>query len=220
VWYNVISGKLGPGGASIPAHPILYRGENVTQRLDLTNQQFGKLTALFFAWPSARGGGSVWLCACECGKLAFVKSQSLTHGYTKSCSCLRRERLIKWNIDRSTHGAIHTPEYWAYKGAKGRCTNPRNRSYKDYGGRGIEFRFTSFQEFLKAVGYRPSPLHSLDRIENDGHYEPGNVQWATKEHQANNRRAYHETLNRQIAAQATRIAELEAQLVNLTNAAQ
>lgn len=190
----------------------------MTQRANLTNQPFGKLTALFYAWSVK--GKSVWLCACECGKLCFIKSNSLLTGNTESCGCVRSERVKKWNIDRSTHGAIKTPEYWAYKGAKGRCTNTKNPSYPDYGRRGIEFRFTSFQEFLDVVGKRPSPLHSLDRIENDGHYERGNLRWATKEEQANNRRPYHETLNRQIASQAARIAELQALLVNLTNAGQ
>jgi hypothetical protein len=184
----------------------------VTQRQDLTNKQFGKLTALFFT-GSDSSGKSVWLFACECGKFPLLRSNSVLTGNTLSCGCLKSARVKKWNIDRSTHGAIKTPEYWAYKGAKGRCTNPKNRSYPDYGRRGIEFRFTSFQEFLDEVGYRPSSLHSLDRKNNDGHYERGNLRWATKEEQANNRRPYHETL-------ARRIAELEAQLVNLTNAAQ
>lgn len=78
-------------------------------------------------------------------------------------------------------------EYTAYTSAKGRCNNPNNNRYKDYGGRGIEFRFTDFEEFYAEVGDKPSPKHSLDRIDNDGHYEKGNVRWATPIEQGRNR---------------------------------
>lgn len=173
-------------------------------RKDYTNQPFGKLTALFHAWPNRRGPAT-WLCACDCGKLAFVTIHCLVRGYTRGCIDCDPPAILKWKIDRTAHGAAKTPEYWAFKGARGRCTNPNNPCYHDYGGRGIEFRFTKFQDFLDEVGPRPSPKHSLDRINNDGHYEKGNLRWATKKHQANNRRSYHETL-------LNRIAELEAQL--------
>ena len=77
----------------------------------------------------------------------------------------------------------------AYHGAKQRCTNPNHDSWKYYGGRGIEFRFTSFKQFLWDIGGpTPSPDHTLDRIDNDGHYEPGNVRWATRSVQAGNKR--------------------------------
>jgi len=94
----------------------------------------------------------------------------------------------KKNVANQKHGAKSTPEYAAYMSAKGRCNNPRNRSYKDYGGRGIKFLFTSFGQWLAEIGPRPSSAHSHDRIENDGNYEPGNVRWDTKDHQAQNRR--------------------------------
>jgi len=81
-----------------------------------------------------------------------------------------------------------TPEYTAYTQARQRCTNPRHLSWPRYGARGIEFRFSSFEEFLADVGPRPTSEHSLDRIDNDGHYEPGNVRWATREEQARNTR--------------------------------
>jgi hypothetical protein len=81
-----------------------------------------------------------------------------------------------------------TPELHAFENAKARCTNPNNRKWKDYGGRGIKFLFTCFGEFYLELGERPSPQHSLDRKENNGHYEPGNVRWATKSEQARNQR--------------------------------
>src|SRR5579872_561768 len=83
-----------------------------------------------------------------------------------------------------------TPEYIAYNHALARCTRETNRAWKDYGGRGIQFRYTSFEQFLADVGLRPSPAHSLDRRDNDGHYAPGNCRWATKEEQVANRRKY------------------------------
>jgi len=81
-----------------------------------------------------------------------------------------------------------TPEYNAYVGARDRCRNPRTRDWIDYGGRGIEFRFTSFEQFFAEVGLKPGPEYSLDRINNNGHYEPGNVRWALLKTQNKNRR--------------------------------
>src|SRR5208337_4915723 len=78
----------------------------------------------------------------------------------------------------STHTKT-TPERTAYYAAWSRCTNPKETSYHEYGGRGIKFLFTSFDVFLKEVGLRPSPNHRLDRINNDGHYEPGNIRWVS-----------------------------------------
>jgi hypothetical protein len=79
-------------------------------------------------------------------------------------------------------------EYSAYKCAQARCLNSSKEGFHNYGGRGIQFRFSSFEDFLAEVGRRPSPAYSIDRINVDGHYEKGNVQWATKKEQARNRR--------------------------------
>jgi hypothetical protein len=80
-----------------------------------------------------------------------------------------------------------TTEYKAYYSARYRCTNPKDPRWHRYGGRGIGFRFTSYEQFLACLGRKPAPNLSLDRIENDGHYEPGNVRWATKEQQISTR---------------------------------
>lgn len=93
---------------------------------------------------------------------------------------------------RVTHGHNRkgrtSPEYRAYHHAKARCINPKDKGWSYYGGRGIEFRLKSFEEFIAAVGLRPSKKHSLDRENNNGHYEIGNLRWATRSTQMKNRR--------------------------------
>lgn len=143
-----------------------------TQRLPI-GSKFGLLTIIAFV-PRA------YRCRCDCGRVVTKKRDVLTNGKrTKSCGCL--------GINR-THGMRHTPEYRAFHHAKHRCRNPKDKSYPNYGGRGIEFRFESFEEFFAEVGPRPSTKHSIDRIDNDGHYEKGNVRWATQLEQVTNQR--------------------------------
>jgi hypothetical protein len=88
----------------------------------------------------------------------------------------------------TTHGRCRTAEYLAYHGAKIRCTCPRATGYRYYGGRGIEFRFKSFEEFFQEVGLKPDPKYTIERMNSDGHYEKGNVKWATQKEQVLNRR--------------------------------
>jgi hypothetical protein len=97
---------------------------------------------------------------------------------------VRSEKLRKRN---TTHGMSHTREYRSYKAAKERCCNPNHRYFAYYGGRGIEFRYASFEEFFADLGLCP-PGRSLDRRDVNGHYQPGKCRWATPKEQANNRR--------------------------------
>jgi len=92
------------------------------------------------------------------------------------------------NNGQYKHGLNRVPEYPIYYAAKGRCDRPNNNKYKDYGGRGIEFRFNNFQEFINHIGRRPSKGMILDRINNNGHYEIGNVRWISPSESAFNRR--------------------------------
>lgn len=104
------------------------------------------------------------------------------------------EMREKANAARRKHGESPStkkpasPEYRSYQCAKRRCDNPSRHNYHRYGGRGIEFRFESYEQFLNEVGRKPSPRHTLDRIDTNGHYEPGNVRWATPSEQARERK--------------------------------
>jgi|ERR1039458_2132838 hypothetical protein len=154
---------------------------------DLTGQRFNKLVVLKYI-GKVQSGQSRWLCLCDCGNEHEAVGSHLKTGNIKSCGCLAVGEPRKLASIR--HGWSNTPEYDSYHAAKKRC-NPKNaEKYPDYAGRGIKFYFKSFEEFIAEIGPRPEPKfdYSLERIENDGNYEPGNVKWATKLQQARNRR--------------------------------
>lgn len=156
-------------------------------RLYLEGKHFGRLTVLRYL--RTEKNGAHYLCQCVCGKQIDLSTGNLRGGNTKSCGCLKKELVAKKNF---RHGLLRrgqqSREFYAYLNAKKRCTNQKDKRWKDYGGRGIQFKFKSFEEFLGHIGSRPSADHSLDRKNNDGHYELGNVRWATRSQQQRNRR--------------------------------
>lgn len=157
----------------------------MAKTIDLAGRRFGRLIAQERASNHPSGRSPRWLCLCDCGKPTLVIANHLLRGDTKSCGCLQAELT---SARKTKHGASHSPEYEAYRAAKYRCQVPGNKSYSRYGGRGIEFKFVSFESFLDEVGQRPSDKHSLDRIDNSLGYEPGNVRWASPQEQQRNRR--------------------------------
>ncbi len=121
---------------------------------------------------------------CDCGRATVVRFNDLRSGHTKSCGCLGRER-------RTTHGRTDTPEYRALRYAIRWCEDPGHEKFPNYGGRGIRVSAAwrrSFPAFFTDLGPMPAPGLTLDRIDPDGDYAPGNCRWATRTEQNRNKR--------------------------------
>jgi hypothetical protein len=150
-------------------------------------EKFGRLTVLGRG-PSDKHGNIHWLCRCECGKECAPQSGAVRQGKTVSCGC--------WNVEafrsRATdHGNSTHPLYERHRAMVRRCHDARTAAYPNYGGRGITVCAAwrrDFLAFAAHIGPRPTKRHSLDRINNDRGYEPGNVRWAEPDVQQNNRR--------------------------------
>ena len=169
-------------------------GINPTQSARfMEGRQFGRLLVLHRAEPPVRTERSrlYWLCECQCGNRVIVRGTQLRRGMTRSCGCLRDDAR-KGNQHARKHGLWATPEWQAWSSMRRRCYEPGTTGYERYGGRGIKvcerWRYF-FEDFLADMGPRPSPKHSLDRINVDGDYEPGNCRWATSKEQNQNRRS-------------------------------
>jgi len=173
---------------------------------DLTGKKLYMLTFRKFVGRNSIGQ-AIWACDCDCGiKGKEVLAHHVKSGNAQSCGCLAKGEPRRQASTR--HGMSFTPEWNSYHAAKKRCNPKFKNNWPEWAGRGIEFRFNSFEDFYAAVGPRPEPKfdYSLDRIDNEGHYEKGNIKWATKQEQARNRRCDN------CEALKERIAELEQQL--------
>jgi hypothetical protein len=161
----------------------------VMLRRDLTKEKFGRLQPLH---PTRHNDKHLfWLCRCDCGNLIESIVTNLCRGNTKSCGCLRKDvsKAINLKHGCARQNAI-TVEYRAYRAAWARCNNPKTINYSRYGGIGVQFKLPSFPEFLAHIGPKPFPHRkfSLDRIRSEGHYEIGNIRWASTHEQRINRR--------------------------------
>lgn len=152
-------------------------------KLDLRGQKFGRWTVLEEAGRTEHGG-VLWKCQCECGTVRDVSSNSLRMGRSVSCGCYNREVI-------TTHGNAKSEIHRVWGNLKDRCLNPKSQMWSRYGGRGItvcdEWKndYVAFEEWALANGYEKGL--SLDRIDNDGNYEPSNCRWATAKEQCRNR---------------------------------
>lgn len=158
----------------------------ITERFDLTGQRFGRLVVL--AYAASKRNRRTWTCRCDCGRGAVVSSDALRGGRTVSCGC--RQASVLGDSTR-THGGSRTPVHRVWNTMKYRCYNPNSPEYPYYGGRGIQVceRWqNSFAAFRSDMGPRPAG-GSIDRIDPDGNYEPGNCRWATQREQVRNSRA-------------------------------
>ena len=147
---------------------------------DLIGQKFGRLTVRSYV------KGSRWECVCECGVIHIAVGYDLKRGVTQSCGCLGIDRRREAT---STHGKTNTPEYKTWANMHQRCGNPKNRMYYRYGGRGIKVcaRWEKFEHFLEDMGVKPTPNHTIDRVDSNGNYEPANCCWLPKAEQSANR---------------------------------
>lgn len=161
---------------------MTFRSEN------LANKKFGMWTVLNYA------GNSKWSCICECGKKSLVTKTHLKSGHSQSCGCLHKEKIKKL---KTIHNEYGSPEYITWQNMKKRCLDIKQKHYKDYGGRGIKVCdrwLESFENFLEDMGKRPSNKFSIERINNNGNYEPSNCKWATQEEQKLNKRLRKDTV--------------------------
>ena len=166
-------------------HPLLK---------DLTGQAFGRLTVVSFA--GSVKGRTTWHCSCACGGTRTAVGSDLKNGRTMSCGCLQAQVR---SSSHTRHGGRDWPEWRVWQSMIRRCHSPKATSFSYYGGRGIAVcdrwrqgadGLHGFECFIADMGRRPSGGLTLDRINNDGNYEPGNVRWATRREQQHNKRAW------------------------------
>lgn len=162
---------------------------------DISQKKFGLLTAIKPVGKD-KNGSTTWLCVCECGGEKVTSSRCLLGGGTKSCGCLAKKARTEnmKTLNGFYHGRSNEKLYHVWLAMRSRCTNPNSKDFHYYGARGITVcdewlnSFEAFYDHVSQIPHFGEAGYSLDRINNDGNYEAGNVRWATASQQSHNRR--------------------------------
>jgi hypothetical protein len=175
--------------------------------IDMRGMRFGRLVVLEYAGKVGRV--TRWNCVCDCGSQYVGAGKDMRSGNTSSCGCVHSDQL---KLRNAKHGMSSRSEYSIWLGMIDRCSRLGHKNYESYGGRNIvvcdRWR-ESFEAFFSDMGDRPSPEHSIDRIDNDKGYEPENCRWATQSTQVrNSRRMRPLTLNGRTQTMTEWAAEL------------
>ena len=160
-----------------------------TRNLITPGDVFGRLTILSEA--PRRSSHRYWVCQCSCGSAPKQIGQSNLFRITRSCGCLAKESRELYSKLRITHGKTKTPEYKIWEGIRSRCSNKNVHNYDKYKDRAPVESWEDFEVFLRDMGLRPSPNHSIERVKNDLPYGPENCVWATAKEQSRNRPGFN-----------------------------